>query len=71
MYIKFIKTHSVGIKEGVVAKVNPPFGERMLADGYAVESNENGFDEFKKAHYGGKVPVEKKKKTVKKKLIQK
>ena len=70
MYIKFIKRHSIGIREGVVAKVNPSFGERMLEDGYAEASTESEFNEFKKVHYGGEVEAPKKKKTVKKKKKQ-
>ena len=70
MYIKFIKRHSIGIKEGIVAKVNPSFGERMLKEEYAEASTEEDFNEFKKVHYGGEEKVEKKKKSVKKKKKQ-
>ncbi len=52
MYIKFIKRHSIGIKEGIVAKVNESFGARMLKDGYAEESNEKEFESFKAKNYG-------------------
>lgn len=68
MYIKFIKRHSIGIKKGVVAKVNPKFGEKMVADGYAETSNESAFEDFKKVHYGiEEVKVEKVEKKPKKK----
>ena len=68
MYIKFIKKHSVGIKEGLVAKVNESFGEKMLNDGYAKKSSEKDFETFKAKHYGTeekKTPSKKGKKKVK------
>ena len=68
MYIKFIKRHSIGIKEGVVAKVNPTFGERMLNDGYAEKSTEEEFESFKSKHYGVETKEEKPKKKGKKKV---
>jgi len=48
MYIEIIKNHSAGIKEGMVLEMKYIHAERMIKEGYAIETTEDSLKEHKK-----------------------
>ena len=51
MIVKFVKTHKIGIQEGVVKKLDEKIANRFIEEGYAKKSNEKEYKAYlKKIH---------------------